>query len=224
MSYPLYVGNCEWILIDEDGTTVAEDVSGRVFTFEGRADKTDEFAAQFTVGTIYQGGYIIRILDRQTQGPFNKIEVHIALAPSFQSSRSPTNWSVKTIALSGSISDSGVYQNLVKFDLRREVIFRSPTVSYTYFASSQPAGPRFSSASGNIRVLSDRIFVNGFDANDRLTYQGTTTYNNLPSALRDPVQLEAKTIAEIQATPIPGTPWWRCVDTVTKEYKTDDDA
>jgi hypothetical protein len=216
-----YRGDVSWIVIGEEEGRVAGDVPTRTFILEGRADQYETQRNSYTLGQIYQGGYIIRVAGRNTTSPIANIDVTVAFSPNFNTFSSPTTWSIETTTRSNKIAATSIAPEYAEFICRREVIYRSPTRQFTYFASSQPNGPRNTSNVGNPRHIRDIVTVDAFDSDGKLADRWQIPYNQLLSALRPGLNLQRESQAEVRATPIEGTPWWRCQDTVQVVYRND---
>jgi hypothetical protein len=213
---------CDWAVIGEEDNRQAGDVPTRTYLLEGRADQFEIERAKYGVGANYAGGYIIRVAARNISSPLAQIELTVAFSPNFNASFSPKTWSIETTTRSATISLPEPIGRIVRYICRRDVIYRAPTVEATYFASSQPSGPRNTSAAGSPVHLRDTYVLECFDAEDMLIQREAGPFRQARSVIKSDLVLTRDVQAEVRAQPIDGTPWWRCQDIVTVRYKDDD--
>ena len=222
-----YIGNCAW---ERAGEPEPKDPPGDIPTTNepwiGRSDQLATFLADWPVGKIYLGGYITgRNVKDLSPGPgLASVDLVVSRAPDFTASQSPSTLSIRTAVKSKSYDDSSLYTEIEHFFIRREVTYKAPTTRYRYFSSSQPSGPRFSTSSGSIIRIKDYVTVDRYKADwvwfDRM--EGPASIIN--ATLISQVNLVISTDSQCDADPEPGTPWWRCTDTATSIYNSDDDA
>ncbi len=214
-----YVGlvNDWWLTEEEEGRPFLE-LPTLSQTWKMKATHVQQFKAAFQVGAALSGGFIVdrRVKD---QGMFPEASINIALPPDFQKytlaiSRGHQTASkgaqVETDLIIGDKDDKGNNIGAEIYQVERRVSFIAPQSVYTYWSSSKPLGPRFTSPSETSSpiLLSSRITARS--AVRSLTFSG-----NAPISLATAVAMPPSgKITGHQADPIPGTPWYRCQDTI----------
>lgn len=225
----IYVGVTEFTLQKTSRAKAVEDIARFTETWAGRPDLQEEFMAQFIIGEPYKGGYIIDVRGEDPQGAYATVDIIVARAPDFQSVTLTNATTVKTASKSArGIEASGIMPPMLNpegdlvpvtvFDAERRVTYRTVETKYTYFASARPAGPRYTTAPGTQQpvILSSSIIATG--ASGQVPFRGATAPLPIVSALSMAVSTEV--IHEAQG--IPGTPWFRCVDSVAIVLKGDE--
>ena len=225
-----YIGDCSFQLAKSpERRARANDVPTITETWVGRTDQKAAFLASYATGSSYGSGYLVDYDDTDhTPGPgLTTIKLTFANQPNVQVTQSPSTFSVRTAVKSATVIDGTIYPGVAQYYVAREVTYQSPTTKYRYFASSQPSAPRFANVNGVIRILKDNSTIDYLDSS--FQYNAKFPRLVIPTAqlhptLKEAVPLTTQTNATIDADPIDGTPFWRCTDTVTKDYKSDSDS
>ena len=228
-----YVGHREFTLQKTSETRAADDAGRYSETWRGAADLAAAFAAGYAPGSPYGSGYIAEVRREEPQGPYADVEIVVVRPPDFGRFTTANSTTVKTatksaqnIACTGVLPDytdaSGNTVEVENVNAEKKVTYLTAETKYTYHASSKPSGPRFSAIglAMTISVLSRSISVTDADggSSETVILRGATAPAPIASALTMP---EIDRVIH-EHSPIPGTPWYRCTDTVTREYLGDE--
>lgn len=222
----IYVGNCGW---EPSGNPEPSRPPLELPTIRepwiGRQDQTSAFLAAHPIGGSHLGGYIIENTPRDNT-PFEgvaSVDLIVALPPDFLTAKVENSTSYKTATRTATVESSLIIPGATSVDAERAITYAAPETTYTYFASSAPSGPRYTSVatSAEARVLSSRVTARG-EIGDGQQIEKKFTGALAPAAL-----VTALTMAPVdkgtshQSAVIPGTPWYRCTDVVTRELEGD---
>ena len=224
-----YVASKAWTLIgvsmDEpsDGTrTRTENWRGPDVTGSAQ-QSTEQFLDSKKLGEQSNGVYLTEKRATGGGGPYGTADLIYTLAPDFERFETIPSSTLQTISVSGSAEggNASIAPNAVSMDATRTKSYLAPQISFTYFASSKPEGPRFKST--GIKTVPETIY---FDT-VALTYEledGTTRNKRfgpafIPSQLSTQLHLPLRDVVQsFNAEPIPYTPWYRCTDVVAWGY------
>lgn len=213
-----YIGDCSWLLIDERDARRPNDLPILRQVYEGRADQAETFRATKPVGLAISGGYITEVSKIVPQGPFATLEVTIALPPDFLAYKLSKSRMQQTSSKGATITASGIIPDESVIEGNRTISFIAPQATYSYFASSRPAGPRFTSPAESEDPILLRSIITATSGGKSRTF-----YGNAPSALATALAMPAVgLITGHTSEPIPGTPWFECQDTISYVYRGDD--
>lgn len=215
-----YIGDCTWKPLGEpEPSDPPNELPTTREPWLGRMDQVAAFRAQYFVGRSYLGGFIIANSPQSHSPGMLEIDLVIARPPNFQASLTATTRSIKTASKSATINNSSIIKGETEIKAVRSVSFYAPETRYTFFAADSPNGPRFTKSLGTRKpqILSAVITCNGASGKER-TFAGANAPAALLSALSMP---EVDTVVSDGGEPIAGTPWFRCTDTVTREFKGD---
>lgn len=213
-----YIGDCSWLLVDERDARRANDLPILRHVYEGRADQAETFRLTKAIGTQLSGGYITDVGKIIPQGPFATLEVTIALPPDFLTYKLSKSRMQQTSSKGATITNSQIIPGETQIEGNRTVSFIAPQAVYSYFASSRPAGPRFTSPAENDAPRMLRSVITATAGGKSRTY-----YGNAPGALVSALAMPAVgLITGHTSEPIPGTPWFDCQDTISYVYRGDE--
>jgi hypothetical protein len=213
-----YVGNCGWELKEESEIRKSKDLPTFRRVYFGRLDQAATFAATVTPGTAMAGGYIIDRSKVSPQGPFGEIEITIALPPDFTAYKLSTGMMQQTASKGTTVTASGIIDGETEIQGNRTMSFISPQTVYTYFASSRPSGPRFTSPIETAAPTLLRSVITATAGGKSRTF-----YGNAPAALANALEMPATgLITSHAAEEIAGTPWYACTDTISYVFRGDD--
>lgn len=194
-----------------------------VETWRGASTLTDGFLSSNEIGDAHAGGYIMDYSVREG-GPYTEVDLIIGLPPDTSSYIPSNGVGLKTASSSATVSSSSIIDNASEVNAELQITFYAPETRYTYFRLSEPLGPSFSVISNNREpvVVRSVITASGSVKTDEeedfgpdRTFAGGTAPAALVSALAIPV---VNVVLSHESENIPGTPWWRCVDVVSREY------
>ncbi len=231
-----YIGNCAW------EQTREPEYSGQGMepetitdTWTGQTSGLAAFLDSYPLRSSYLGGYITRrsVKDLSPGPGLATVELTITLPPPYGLTVSPATFSTRSVSISGYLENNTIDPQYFHYMIKRETVYSAPTTRYRYFASARPSGPANSSAGGTIIKLKDSITVDCYGQNPS-DPTDTSKWTKLETYVRNPSQINALLKAEVplntivksivEPEPIEGTPYWRCTDTCTADYKNDDDA
>jgi hypothetical protein len=172
--------------------------------------------ANKTTGRQWAGGYIVDRSSRE-QGPYIEATLSIALPPDFNAVQISGTFGIQTISKTANVVNSSVIPGATSVDATRQMSFYAYSRVFKYWASSTPGGPRFTTAQiADPITLSD--FTRATAAEGTPTGQKSRIYGtSLPSPLLSAMTIPIVTLlTAFDFDPIPGTPWFRCSDTVSR--------
>jgi hypothetical protein len=216
----IYRGNCEW---EPSSLPIPRDPPKELPTttepWMGRQDKLAAFLAAWPIGKPYLGGFIID-RDPRDNSPFPgaaEVTFTIARPPDFLAYSVANGRSIKTASISTTVASSSIIPGETSVDAVREVGFYAPESRYSYFASTMPDGERYDSLAitAGIRII--RSVIRASAGGKERVYGGS----NAPAALVSALYMGPITRVAHESSPIEGTPWYRCTDTVSLELEGD---
>lgn len=233
-----YVGNCEWEPSGEpEPRNPPKGLPTTMEPWIGRSDKLAAFLVSKPVGASYLGGYIIDNTPRD-RTPFDgaaSVDLIVARPPSFSAYEAGGGLVRKTAQKSASITNATIWKSIAGRDATAEelaldgfaytvdcekvVTYDSPETTYRYFTSSRPSGPRFHTEIGgnSVRIRRTRVTARTQFAQAQRIYTG----GSAPGAIVTALSMAEVNIVSMQCDEIVGTPWFQCVDTVTRELQGD---
>ena len=214
-----YIGNCGW---EQSGNPTKSSRAGEIPTVTdqwlGRSDLLEDFLSSFPVGASHLGGYISNhnVNEHSPGKGLGTVDIVVSLPPNVGSVQTSARHSIKPLLLTSSLNSTTVDSKFAHYYISREILAKAPVSQHKYFSSSQPGGPRYSgSASSSVKVLKDIISVDCYDTdwNWKIRYELDPSQVN--SEILAKVKVKNLVEVELSCDPIPGTPWFQCVDTVT---------
>lgn len=218
-----YGGVTAFTLQRSEPREAAGDLPVVIETWRGASHLTDGFLSSNTVGSSASGGYIIDRSVRE-QGPYTEVDLIIALQPSTSDYVVSNGVGLKTVSMSATVTASNIIDNASSVNAERQITFYAPETRYTYFRLTEPIGPAFGSVSNGREpiILRSVITASGNEKEDDeedlgpdRTFAGGTAPPALVSAL---AAIAANTLVSHESENIPGTPWYRCVDVISREF------
>lgn len=186
-------------------------------TYKGAAYLFDAFWASVATGTPRSGGYITN-RSGANKGIYPEISITIALPPNFNDYKLSRSRMQQTASKGATITNSSIIPDETEIECNRTVSFISPQAVYSYYASSRPDGPRFTSPLESQAPLMLRSIITATAGGKSRTY-----YGNAPSALVSALAMpQVGIITGHTSDPIPGTPWYQCQDVISYVYRGDD--
>lgn len=219
---PSYVGDCSW---QPSGNPEPSDPPNELPTttepWMGRSDQTASFRAAYFVGKPYLGGFITANTPKSNGfcPGIDTCDLVIARPPDFQKFLSPCSTAVKTgTKTAAGVAVTGVIPGASTVDASREVSYYAPETSYSYFAVTLPTAPRFTTVAVATQPRVIRSVIRASAGGVEKVFSGALAPAGLVTALFMPV---ADKLTSFSPEPIPGTPWYRCTDMVTRELTGD---
>ncbi len=190
-----------------------------VESWRGRADQRDTFLAKYPMGLLYGGGYIVRTSGRD-DGAWSMVDITIGLAPDFTTDWPANGVSTKIATMSAKVTASGILAGETEVIAERSVSFYSPETRHAYFAAKKPSGAKYSTVliATQPTIIRSVIKATGVASGQSITFPGLYAPAALVSALFMPT---VDTVTDHQSPCIPGTPWYRCTDTVSRVLQGD---
>jgi hypothetical protein len=201
-----------------------------VLTYKGAATAFDAFWAANALGTASGSGFIVERRGRN-QGMYPEIQITVALPPDFEAYTLARSRATKSTSKGANVATTVILRGYKTVEAKRSISFISPQFIYSYWKSTMPTGPRFTSPSESAvpAILSDRVDVNGDELDDSPSLPAEhkppkvhkkTYYGGIPTPLVGDLTMPASgLISGHTADPIPRTPWYRCTDTIDWVYK-----
>lgn len=220
-----FIGNCNWRWIESRKRSPARDLPQTVETWIGRYDQLATFLATYPVGLGYAGGYITDH-DIDDSAPQSTVGLIVTLPPPFGGYLRTPSRSIKTATKSATVTGTNLIpahllpegvENPSSVQAVRTLSFYAPESRYEYFTASEPTAPSYSSAgSRNPSIISARLEVSFGGVT--IAFTGATAPAAISTAVFMPI---VDRVVSDGGEPIPGTPWYRCVDVVSREYQGD---
>lgn len=221
-----YIGNCDWQPAGEaELHAPPHEIPTLREPWLGRSDDLPTFLDEHAVGSEYLGGWIIDVTPRDNTPFFGvaSADVVVALPPDATVYLSSDSEETKTATKSAVVTTSLVIDGATEVTATRDVLYSSAKTTYSYFALSRPGSNRFSSV---LTVRSPRIIRSVIRATAKdgplAGQERTWPFANAPAPLVSALSMSATNIGtRPEAEPIPGTPWFRCTETWTRELQGD---
>lgn len=205
-----YIGTSTFTLQKQEPRGSAGDVPTTIESWRGKQADRDSFLTSHALNSSHNGGYIIDYSCRDGVA-YTEVDLVIGRSPDFQKEYSANGISLKTGTKSANVSEGLA---------TREVSYYAPETRYTYFSSSKPNGPRYDSVAIETqpRIIRSKITVRRENLPD-LIYTGALAPADVATAT---TMAAWDKITSHDSEQIPGTPWYRCVDVVTRELRGDE--
>jgi hypothetical protein len=225
-----YIGNCEFELAETTKTRVIMDLDGLREVYRGRRDHTEQFLETKVKGDASTGGYITEARAIDQQGPWGEVEVTIALPPDFLAYTLAQSRAIQTASKGAEVTNSQILDGYSEVSAQKQMTFIAPQHIYSYFASKRPPSPRFTSppVGASPTVLTSSITARGTIIKESWVTEHKmqppvsekTWYGNAPLPLVSATAMSPQgLITGFTSDPIPGTPWYRCQDTISYVFQ-----
>lgn len=224
----IYKGVTAFTLQTEEPTSEHYGCPTITQTYKGAAPQFDAFWKSVETGIPLAGGYIVK-RNGANRGMYPEISISIALPPDFLAYRLSKSRLQQTSSKGRTVVNSSILRGYLDVEAQRTISFIAPQAVYSYFSSTRPLGPRFTSpveTSAPI-LLKSVIYAKGGTIDENYTGSAkrseATYYGNAPIALATALAMPAVgLITGHTSDPIPGTPWYECQDVISYVYRGDD--
>ena len=208
----------EMVLQAEEPAGQYFELSTRVLTYRGPNNSVyTDFRTARTPGTLWEGGYVVEFRGSRA-GMYAEAQLLVADAPNFDIYTLATSRARQTASMGRTVSTSLVIPGASEVEANRTVSFIAPQSIFSYWASSKPAGPRFTSPSERETPKLLRSVITATANGSSRTY-----YGSAPAPLSAALSMPAVgIITSHSADPVPGTPWYRCQDVISWVYRGDE--
>lgn len=216
-----YKGTIDFTLQSEEPAAAYNDLPTISQVWKGALTLYAAFWAARAPGTAFGGGYIVERRGRDV-GMYPEITLTIALPPDFNYYSVAPSMSEQSTSIGRTVTTSSIIPGCTTVEAQRRLIFQSPQLVYSYWASSRPPGPRFSAGSTGSPVLLAAITTVTAGEGTPTRFKSKTYYGNAPSVIASPLAIAPTAkVTSFSAEPIIRTPWYRCQDTVSIGYWSD---
>jgi hypothetical protein len=200
--------------------------------WKGAAPQFDAFWKAHATGISHADGYIVRRRG-VNKGMYPEIALSIALPPDFQAYKIATGRMQQTSAKGRIVENSSILTGYLSVQAERRISFIAPQITYLYFASARPDGPRFTRPieKESPKMLRSVIYAKGDEIDEdweqanpgKQKRSDATWYDSAPAPLVAALDMPAVgLITGHSAIEIPGTPWFECQDIISYVYRGDD--